>query len=120
MKRKVAIGGAAFVAVVLLSIVIWHETSPLRAPAKMERIARAMVGHAETELVGALGQPSHVVLAATLAGRTVDYPWKGMNFVPVPTRPVRNKVLLYSIWDRAIYVYIDEHNLVEFVATAGT
>jgi hypothetical protein len=120
MKRKVAIGCAVAVGVGLLSFAIWVETSPLRAPGRMERIARAMVGHAETELVEALGQPAYVVSAATLAGRSVDYPWKGMNFVPVPTRPVRNKVLLYSKWDVAIYVYIDEHNIVEFVAAAKT
>ena len=79
-----------------------------------------MIGRPEAELIEALGQPRHVVSSATLAGRTVDYPWKGMNFVPVPDRPVRNKVLLYSRLNVAIYVYVDESGIIEHVAVAGT
>lgn len=101
----------------LLAGVKWHFWEPARA---MERTARAMLGRPEADLVSVLGQPAHVVTSATLAGRTVDYPWKGMNYVPVPNRPVRNKVLLYSKLDMAIYVYVDEHGLIEYVSTAGT
>jgi hypothetical protein len=50
----------------------------------------------------------------------VDYPWKGENFVPIPNLPVRNKVLLYSEFNIAVYVYIDLDGVVERVATAGT
>ena len=101
----------------LLAGLKWHFLAPVR---EMERTARAMVGQPEADILKALGQPMHVVSAATLAGRTVDYPWKGMNFVPVPNRPVRNKVLLYSKLNVAIYVYVDERGFVEYVAIAGT
>ena len=79
-----------------------------------------MIGRPESELIEALGQPQHIVSAATLVGRSVDYPWKDMNFVPVPNHPVRNKVLLYSKLNVAIYVYVDERGIVEYVAIAGT
>lgn len=86
----------------------------------MQRTAASMTGQPEPALIRALGPPRHVVHAATLGGRPVDYPWKGMNFVPVPTRPVRNRVLLYSEFNVAIYVYVDERGIVEHVAIAGT
>lgn len=95
----------------------WKLRGPQR---EMELVARSMVGRSEAELLKALGQPRYVVTVASLEGRTVDYPWKGMNFVPVPTRPVRNKVLLYSKLNMAIYLYVDEHDIVEYVATAWT
>jgi hypothetical protein len=87
---------------------------------EMERIALSMVGQPEAELLKSLGQPRHVVPAATLDGRPVDYPWQGMNFVPIPTLTVHNKVLLYSKLDMAIYVYVNEQDVVEYVVTAGT
>ena len=101
----------------LLTALRWYGWKPAR---EMERAAVAMVGHPEADLMRVLGQPTYVVSSATLAGRTVDYPWKGMNFVPVPNHPVRNKVLLYSKLDKAIYVYVDEHGVIEHVADAGT
>ena len=67
-----------------------------------------------------LGSPDHAVRAVDLRGRSVDFPWKGMNFVPVPKRAVRNKALLYSEMSWAVYVYIDEEGVVEHVATAAT
>lgn len=121
MRRKFSSGGIVVIGAISLIFAVlfltWPTVSP---PARMERTARAMVGRSETELVKAMGQAKHIVSAETLAGRSVDYPWKGMHFVPVPNHPVRNKVLLYSKWDTAIYVYIDERGIVEHVATAGT
>ena len=118
MSRKI-LTGAILIAVVfaLLGALKWMAWNPAR---NMERTARAMIGRPEAELFKAVGQPQHVVSSATLAGRTVDYPWKGMNFVPVPNRPVRNKVLLYSKLNVAFYVYVDENAIVEYVAVAGT
>lgn len=87
---------------------------------QMERTARTMIGRPEVELVKALGKPRHIVSSASLAGQTVDYPWKDMNYVPVPDHPVRNKVLLYSIMNVAIYVYVDEQGTIEHVARAAT
>ena len=104
-------------AVLALGIVKWAVSTPTR---QLEAKARSMIGRPEAELIEALGQPRHVVSSAALAGRTVDYPWKGMNFVPVPDRPVRNKVLLYSRLNVAIYVYVDERGIIEHVAVAGT
>jgi hypothetical protein len=89
---------------------VWH----------MKNTAKSMIGRPINDLVIALGEPKHVVHAGDLKGRTVDYPWKGMNFVPIPTRPVRNRVLLYSKINYAIYVYVDEQNRVEVVLEAAT
>lgn len=86
----------------------------------MQRVARSLVGKSESEVLRALGSPKHVVLADELKGRTVNFPWKGMNFVPIPNRPVHNKVLLYSDVKWAAYLYIDEKGMVEHVATAAT
>lgn len=121
MKKFALISGIAALVIVLgfssLIALRWVIWKPAR---NMESAARSMIGHSETELVSALGEPEHVVLAATLDGRTVDYPWKGMNYMPVPDRPVVNKVLLYSKLDTAIYVYIDQKGMVEYVVTAYT
>ena len=118
MIRKLTIA-ALFVAVTVLVLgtVKWIAWTPAR---EMEAIARAMIGRSEAMLVAALGQPRFIVTAATLANQTVDYPWQGMNFVPVPDRAVRNKVLLYSKLNVAIYVYVDEQGIIEHVAVAGT
>ena len=118
MRRKV-LTTAFLVAlgITIFFVADWFLAAPSR---QMERTARRMIGRPEAELVKALGVPRHVVFAATLAGRTVDYPWKGMNFVPVPSLPVRNKVLLYSHSNVAIYVFVNEEGFVEQVATAGT
>ena len=116
-KTVVTCGGVATVLLLLVGLLDWYSVRPLR---EMERRAHSMVGRSEAELVTALGLPRHVVTAASLEGRTVDYPWKGMSFVPIPTRPVRSKVLLYSKLDMAIYVYLDEHGVVEHVAIART
>ncbi len=89
-------------------------------PLKMMRTAEGMIGRDETALVAMLGQPKFVITADALDGRTVDYPWKGMNFVPVPAYPVRAKVYLYCWINLAAYVYINEHGIVEHVASAGT
>jgi hypothetical protein len=118
MTRKLAIGVALVaLAFLFLAAIKWIAWTPTR---NWESTARAMVGRPEAELILELGQPHHVVSSATLAGRTVDYPWKGMNFLPVPDRPVRNKVLLYSKLNVAIYVYVDENGIIEYVARAGT
>ena len=121
MKKIALIFGIAVLVVVVgfgsLTALRWVMWKPAR---DMESTARSMIGHPETELVAALGEPRHVVLAATLDGQTVDYPWKGMHYIPVPDRPVINKVLLYSKLDTAIYVYIDQKGMVEYVATAYT
>lgn len=116
-KRAIIAGGLIIVGLLVIGLFSWKLRGPQR---EMERLTRSMVGHSEGELLKALGQPRHVVTTATLAGRTVDYPWQGMNFVPIPTRTVHNKVLLYSKLDMAIYVYVDEQGVVEYVATAGT
>ncbi|RYD95304.1 MAG: hypothetical protein EOP50_08205 [Sphingobacteriales bacterium] len=101
----------------LLYGVRWFAWAPAR---QMERTARTMIGRPEAELTKALGEPKHIVFSDKLAGQTVDYPWKDMNYLPVPDHPVRNKVLLYSIMNVAIYVYVDEHGLIEHVARAAT
>jgi hypothetical protein len=118
MKRKLVIG-IAIVALAFLSLaaMTWAAWAPIR---NWESTARGMVGRSETEFIEKLGQPRHIVSSITLAGRAVDYPWKDMNYVPVPYRPVKNKVLLYSKVSVAIYVYVDENGIVEHVATAGT
>lgn len=120
MKKIAIIGGALAMIGCFVGLFLWKVWDLRRPQREMERVAYSMVGHAEGELLNALGQPRHVVTKATLAGRTVDYPWQGMNFVPIPTREVGNKVLLYSKLDMAIYVYVDEHGIVEHVAIAGT
>jgi hypothetical protein len=118
MIKKVIIAGALMIVCLLvIGLFSWNLRGPQR---EMERIALSMVGQPEAELLKALGQPRHVVTAATLDGRPVDYPWQGMNFVPIPTLTVHNKVLLYSKLDMAIYVYVNEQDVVEYVVTAGT
>jgi len=121
MKKIAVICGIGAIVIVLafssLTALRWVMWKPAR---DMEGTARSMIGRSETELVSAMGEPAHVVLAATLDGRTVDYPWKAMKYMPVPDRPVANKVLLYSKLDTAIYVYIDQKGMVEYVATAST
>lgn len=121
MKKIALIFGIGALAIVLglgcLAALRWIMWKPAR---DMEHTARAMIGHPETELVSALGEPRHIVLASILDGKSVDYPWKGMNYRPVPDRPVVNKVLLYSTLDTAIYVYINQNGIVEYVATAYT
>jgi hypothetical protein len=89
---------------------VWH----------MKNTAKSMIGRSSRDLIAALGEPKYVVHAGDLKGRTVDYPWKGMNFVPIPTHPVRNKVLLYSKINYAIYVYVDEQDRIEAVEEAAT
>lgn len=116
-KTIILILGLLIVGCFLIGLFTWNLRKPQR---EMERIAYSMIGHSEVELLKALGQPRYVVTTADLVGRTVDYPWQGMNFVPVPNHPVRNKVLLYSKFDVAIYVYVDDHGMIEYVARAGT
>jgi hypothetical protein len=121
MKKLAVIGSVLVTAIALayglLAGIKWYAWAPAR---EMERTARAMIGHPETDIVKAFGEPQHVVSSDTLAGRTVDYPWKDMHYVPVPDRAVRNKVLLYSRLTMALYIYVDDHGLVEYVATAWT
>lgn len=90
------------------------------ATREIEQTAWKMIGRPHTELVEVWGEPKHIVSSETLAGRTVDYPWKGMKYLPIPNHPVRNKVLLYAFLDIAIYVYVDERGIVEHVARAAT
>jgi hypothetical protein len=118
MTRKLIIG-IAIVALACLSLAVikWRADAPIR---DWESTARAMVGQSEADFIKKLGPPRHTVSSATLAGRTVDYPWKDMNYVPVPDHPVRNKVLLYSKLNVALYVYVDEKGLIEYIAMAGT
>jgi hypothetical protein len=124
LKRMVRGLPATVVLVVVLTILtaeFGRLLFSVREPARrMHRTAVSLIGRPQGALVQALGPPRHVVRAATLAGRTVDYPWKEMHFIPVPTRPVRATVLLYSLSNMAIYVYVDEQGLVEHVAVAGT
>jgi hypothetical protein len=118
MARTLLIIGLVLVGLAALMFAsMWVVSQP---PLHMVRTAHALIGRPKAELVKALGKPQYEISSATLAGRSVDYPWKGMHFVPVPNRPVQNKVLLYSMWDVAIYVYIDERGLIEHVAVAGT
>lgn len=84
------------------------------------RTAEGLVGQPEAEVIRALGPPRFVVTADSLDGRTVDYPWRGMDFTPVPDRPVRNKVFLYSRVGDALYVYIGENGRMEAIEKAGT
>jgi hypothetical protein len=110
---------AAVVTVVLLVVgyLVWLLDSPMR---EMYQAAYSCVGKPQEALRQLLGPPEHIVTAASLKGRTVDYPWKGWNFVPVPSRPVRDRVLLYRRSNAAVYVYVDERGIIEYVATAGT
>lgn len=106
------------VALVLFLVVVrWQLWAPAR---NMERSARAMIGRPEVDLLKVLGPPRYIVSADTLVGRTVDYPWKDMHYIPVPNRPVRNRVLLYSKLNVAFYVYVDESGIIEYVAVAET
>lgn len=111
-----ALGGAilllAFTATATLDFV-----KPIRPIA---RAAVSMIGKPASKLVSIIGEPRYVVHAGDLQGRTVDYPWKDMNFVPIPTRPVRSKVLPYSKINFAIYVYVDENDRITYVAEAAT
>jgi len=116
-KTAIIVIGFLLVGCFVIGLFSWKLRGSQR---EWERIAHSMMGHSEAEALQALGQPRHVVALTNLAGRTVDYPWQDMNYVPVPNRPVRNKVLLYSKLDMAIYVYVDELGVVEHVATAGT
>ena len=76
--------------------------------------------HREAHVLERLGEPEHVVFASSLGDGTVNDPWKGMDFLPVPTHPVRNKVLLYSkIW-KGFSLYLNEDGIVEHVAAAST
>ena len=84
------------------------------------RVAKSMAGKNEVEVVAALGTPEHTVKAGELKGRPMHFPWAGMNFVPIPTRPISDKVLYYSDAWWAAYVYIDRAGKVEHVAIAGT
>ena len=119
-KLGIAAGTAALafaVGFALLYAVSWVAFAPTRT---FERTARSMVGQPEADVLHTMGKPQHVISAETIAGRTVDYPWKDMNYVPVPNHPVRNRVLLYSGMDIAVYIYLDEKGVVEHVAVAGT
>lgn len=97
----------------------WRVLKPAR---DWERAALSMVGQPEVEFTKRFGQPRHVVSYSTLAGRSIDYPWKaeGLNNVPIPDHPVRNKVLLYQKSNIVIYVFLDDGGLVEHVAVGGT
>jgi hypothetical protein len=116
-KRVITWSSVAVVITLMFGLLVSNLVLPART---MERTARKMIGHSEAELIKVLGQPKYTVAIDSLAGRTVDYPWKGMNFVPVPNHLIRNKVLLYSKLNRAIYVYVDESGIIEYVATAYT
>ena len=101
----------------VIGALVWQFTAPVR---QLNRAAKTLAGASESEVVRELGPPDHVVTADSLKGEAVDYPWRGMNYLPVPTRPVRNKVLLYSWGGYALYVYIDLKGRVEHTARAGT
>lgn len=82
--------------------------------------AHATLGASEADVKQALGPPDHQIFKADLKGRSLDYPWEGMHYRPVPERPVTNKVLLYkSAWSAA-YIFIGPNGRVEQVETAGT
>lgn len=98
----------------IVVVTLWQRYTHL------PRTARGLIGHSEAEVRRTLGPPRFELTAASLRGRSVDYPWKGMNFVPAPQRAVRNKVLLYSEGWTAVYIYVDEDRRVGEVAVAGT
>src|SRR5688500_5081866 len=109
MKKSRVTQIVAYVAIVALVAVLGRAFIDHALPGRrMQRIARTMVGTPEAEVLKLLGTLRHVVLNSDLKGRTVDFPWKGMNFVPIPNRPIRNKVLLYSKMSWAVYMYIDD------------
>jgi hypothetical protein len=116
-KIVIAVLITAVALVLFIVVVRWQLWAPAR---NMERSVRSMIGRPETEILKVFGSPQYIVSADTLAGRTVDYPWKDMHYVPVPDRPVRNRVLLYSKLNVAFYVYVDENGIVEYVAVGET
>ena len=117
-KVVIGISLVAFVCLVI-SFGAWRAYKPTR---DWERAALAMIGMPEIDFIKKFGQPRHVVSYSTLAGRSVDYPWKaeGLNYVPIPDHPVRNKVLLYQKLNIVIYVFLDDGGIVEHVAVGGT
>jgi hypothetical protein len=117
MKKLLFLAVTAVVLFVTGAIAVWNVTSPYR---QFESDARGLIGKTEVEVVQRLGAPAYTVSASDLGGRSVDFPWRDMHYVPVPTRPVRNKVLLYRKLNIAVYVYIDPQGIVEHVAIAGT
>jgi hypothetical protein len=86
----------------------------------MQRTAQSMMGKSDGQVFEALGHPKHVVRAEDLKGHSMDFPWSGLNFQPIPTRPISSKVYYYSDGWLAAYVYLDRRGTVEHVAIAGT
>ena len=109
------------IALVCLSAVLGPELLRRTLPGpRLQSIAMTMVGRSESDVLDAMGPPEYIVFAADLKGRTVDFRWKRMNFVPVPKRSITNKVLLYTAMGFAVYIYIDSTGIVEHVAKAAT
>jgi len=78
-------------------------------------------GRTEAEARRIMGKPPKFVLTPEdIKDGSVNDPWQSMNFRPIPTHPVRKRVLLYdSAWSAA-YLFIGEDGRVEHVVTAGT
>jgi hypothetical protein len=95
----------------------WSLVTP---KSKLQATAYSLAGRTEQEVIDKLGDPNHIVRKGDLqGGRTVDYPWQAMGYMPVPTQPVHNKVLLYSELKSAVYIFLDEHGNVEYVSSAN-
>jgi hypothetical protein len=107
--------------VAVVVAVLWRQFDSVWEPGRrLERTARAMIGRHEADLLTALGPPKHIVHADTPGGGPVEFPSEYLHFLPVPRRPVRDRVLLYSEFNLAVYVYIDSRGIVEHVAVAAT
>jgi hypothetical protein len=112
-----ALGGA----VIALPFCVWMFYAGVIAPERhFIRTCQDLVGRPATEAVEKLGAPKHTITPAGLAGRPLDYPWAGMNYRPVPTRPITGQVMLYERSPTAAYLFIDRKGVVEHVAIAGT
>jgi hypothetical protein len=99
-KRRLAL--AALIGLTsMLGLVTGIYRSVYESVRRLHGIAESMIGKPESDLMRVPGSPRYIARIADLKNRTVDYPWRSMNFVPVPTRLVRNKVLLYSTWNHA-------------------
>lgn len=81
---------------------------------------RALPGRPEAEVYARLGTPTYVLGPGDVKGKPLDALWKEMHFVPVPSRRVTGKALLYRRTDRAAYVFVSPQGRVEAVELAGT
>lgn len=114
--REVVVAGG----VAMLLIVVLMYVGVFLPDQQYVKKCRGLIGSGKPAVTAALGAPDFVVTPKSLVGKTIDYPWRGMNYQPVPTRPVTGEVLLYHRWTTAAYLYLDPRGVVEHVAIAGT